>query len=107
MRKLITIILGLFLILEINAQDSTTYAQFRYDFMNVNVVYVEKINITHEPMFKPAIILLGTFAINHVIININEKNNNHEYTGILTGTVFLVGMTTTTIVAFSENRKKK
>lgn len=108
MKKLITTILGLSLILIVNAQDkdSMTYTQFRYDFMNVNVVHIEKINITHESMFKPAMILLGTFAINHLIININEKNNNHEYTSILTGTVFLIGITTTTIVTFSENKKR-
>ena len=106
MKKLLIILLFLSPVCKAQDRDSMTYAQFKYDFMNANVDYAEKINITHEPMFKPAMVLLGTFAINSIIINVNEKNNNHEYTSILTGTVFLVGMTTTTIVAFSENRKR-
>lgn len=88
------------------AQDTTTFMWFKTEFMNTTVVTNYGIQDYHDPVLKPAFILLGTFAINQAVILINEKHGNHEYTNIITGTVFLVGVTTS-IIVFSREIKKR
>jgi len=107
MKILMTTILGLFLVFVCEAQDTTNYAWFKTEFMNIQTItpdyYQER--FVDNPTFKPALILLGTFAINHLVINMN--NNNHKHTSFITGSVFLIGATMSTIVFFKETKKRK
>ena len=83
------------------AQDR--YTRFKYDFMNVEI---EKQRFTDNPAFKPALILLGTFAINQAIISINERNETYKNIGIITGSVFVAGAVLS-IIVFSREFKKQ
>lgn len=107
----------LFLNLVCKAQDwdSTTYAQFRQDFMNIEVnsyltIYPSldemKINF-NNPTVKPALILMTTFMINHFIINHDEKREDFSNTTKKTGTIFLIGGTLTTLTFALEIKKQK
>ena len=106
MKHLLIILLFLSSICKAQDWDSTTYAQFRYDFMNVNIVQVERIKFVDNTTFKPALILLGTFAINQTIITIN-KNDKYFNTSMVTGSVFIVGGLYSVIVFSKELKKQK
>jgi hypothetical protein len=111
MKKLKTILLLFVLSIFINAQDST-YTQFKYDFMNVEIPPIDDMKINFDnPTLKPALILLTTFTINHFIIRHDEKHNNFQYTSRKTGAIFLVGATACTLTYAFEikkyNKKRK
>ena len=87
MKKLITIILGLFLLLAVNAQDN--YTQFRYDFMNIEIPsYKIKVN---KFQWKPVIIFVATFVAIQIVI-IYDSKNGFRNTFWKTPPIFLAGM---------------
>ena len=74
--------------------------------MNIEIPAIEKYRFTDNPAFKPALILLSTFAINQAIISINERNGTYKNTGIITSSIFIVGATAS-IIVFSNEYKKR
>jgi len=105
MKTVITILTLFILSIFVNAQDST-YTQFRYDFMNTEIIPIDDMKINFDnPALKPALILLATFTINHFIIKYDERQHNFEYTTQKTRAVYLIGMTACTLTFAFEVRK--
>ena len=107
MKKLFIIILGLFLYYNAEAQkiqvDSLFFPEYSRDLKSM-LLY--KPDIPQKPLmlYKTASVLVGTFLINEAIIRHSENSGNYKNTTRITGTIYLVGIVTTTIV-FSKELK--
>jgi len=87
MKKLMIIILGLFIVLAVTAHDRT---QFRYDFMNIEIEHNPKIN-TNYFQWKPTIIFVATFVAIQAVI-IYDYRNGLRNTYWKTAPIFVAGM---------------
>lgn len=106
MKKLLIILILFILTIFVNAQDSTSYIKFKYDLMDIEMKPINNMRINFDnPTLKPVLILLTTFAINHIIIKYDEKHNNFEYTSRKTGTIYLIGVTACTLTFAFEMKK--
>ena len=107
MKKLFIIIAVLFLYYNAEAQkiqvDSLFFPEYSKDLKSM-LLY--KPNIPQKPLtlYKTASVLVGTFLINEAIIRHSENSGNYKNTTRITGTIYLVGAITTTIV-FSKELK--
>lgn len=83
-----------------------TYIQFKYEVMNT---HVEKFGVSFikEPTFKPMLILLTTFCVNHAIIRHNVKHQNFNTVMMRRriATIYLVGVTTNVVVYYIEKNR--
>ena len=107
MKKLFIIILGLFLCYNAGAQkvqvDSLYFPDHARD---LKVMLQYKPDIPQKPLtlYKTASVLVGTFLINEAIIRHSENSGNYKNTTRITGSIYLAGIITTTIV-FSKELK--
>lgn len=107
MKKLFIIILGLFLYCNASAQriqvDSLFFPEYAKDLKSM-LLY--KPDVPQKPLmlYKTASVLVGTFLINEAIIRHSENTGNYKNTTRITGSIYLVGIVTTTIV-FSKELK--
>jgi len=76
-----------------------------YGTHSINSFSVIKDRKLVNPAIKPAVILMGTFVVNHFILKHDEKQNDFRFTSRKMGTVFIIG-TTASLVTFSLECKK-
>ena len=107
MKKLFIIILGLFLYCNAEAQkiqtDSLFFPEYAKDLKSM-LLYKPVVSEKPLMLYKTAAVIAGTFLINEAIIRHSENTGNYKNTTRVTGSIFLVGIVTTTIV-FSKELK--
>lgn len=96
MKKLFITLLLFILVLLVNAQDSLTFAQFKYDFMSIEIEQA-KLEPYDVPMYGSALVLTTTFIINQIIVS-NHPNN------LLTGSIFIVGGALSLYVFYKKSK---
>ncbi len=105
MKKLLIVILGLFLCCNTEAQKIQTDSLFFPDYpKDLRSMLLYNPDIPQEPLmlYKTASVLVGTFLINEAIIRHSHNTGNYKNTTKITGPIFLVGIATTMIVCFKE-----
>ncbi len=105
MKKLFIIILGLFLYCNAEAQKIQTDSLFFPDYArDLKSMLLYKPVVPEKPLmlYKTASVLVGTFLINEAIIRHDENSGSYENTTLKTGTIFLVGITTSVVVFHFE-----
>ncbi len=108
MKKLFIIILGLFLCYNAEAQKIQADSLFFPDYTrDLKSMLLYKPDIPEKPLmlYKTAAVIAGTFIVNEVIIRHSEGSGNYKNTTRITGSIYLVGIVTTTIV-FSKELKR-
>ncbi len=107
MKTIIIVVLGLFLALNMNAQKVIRDTLFFPDYSrDLKDVLLYKLDVPEKPLmlYKTAAVIAGTFVINEAIIRYSENTGNYKNTTKITGTIFLVGITTS-VVVFSKELK--
>jgi len=90
MKHLIFFLL-LFVVCELSAQpDSLTYDQFKIEFLEHQPTTLKMIRT--DPAFAPACIMVGTFALNQVIIRTMMNNGNSDRITKPVAIVYITGM---------------
>ena len=107
MKTIIVVILGLFLALNMNAQkviqDTLLFPDYERDLKDM-LLY--KPDVPEKPLmlYKTAAVIAGTFVINEAIIRHSENTGNYKNTTRITGSIFMIGITTS-VVVFSKEIK--
>lgn len=110
MKKVIIIVLGIFLIFNTSAQkvvqDTLLFPDYSRDVKDILTYPC----ITQEKdltLYGAAAVLISTFIINEAIIRHDARCGNYEHTTTKTGIVYLTGFTVSVIVFSFEVKKHK
>ena len=107
MKTIIVVVLGLFLAFNTNAQrvicDTLFFPDYERDLKDM-LLYKPEVVQKELVLYKTAAVIAGTFLINEAIIRHSENTGNYKNTTRITGSVFLIGITTS-VVVFSKELK--
>ena len=110
MKKLFIIILGLFLYCNVEAQkiqkDSLFFPEYAKDLKSM-LLYKPVVPEKPLMLYKTASVVVGTFLINEAIIRHSVNSGNFKNTTRITGSIFLVGITTSVVVFHFELKNYK
>lgn len=100
MKKLFIIPLLFILVLFVNAQDSLTFAQFKCDFMNIEIEQI-RIESYDASMYETALGLATAFVITQIIVpdNLNKR--------MLRGSVFVISGGLTLYIIHKKSKLRK